>query len=232
MIDTLIKDQKHSLDAWIDYLTSNDATYPTWFKYFVFRNITKLSQFDKSLGKFKSRTDSTVAPYPDIYREPLAKICDIYEKAIKEGRPQDDPEFSKSFPKLYAQLISESLATKIEKNEEIRGEWIKYEQGNQKHAEALFKSLDGKGTGWCTAGSSTAKAQIKSGDFYVYYTYDQNNEPIQPRIAIRMEGKNKIAEVRGILEHQAMEPIMTPVLEEKLKEFGTEADAYKKKWKI
>ena len=229
MIETLIKDQKHSLDQWINYLTSNDAMYPTWFKYFVIRNILKLSQFDKSLGKFKSRTDSTVAPYPDIYREPLAKICDIYEKTIKEGKPQNDPEFSKSFPKLYAELITESLAAKVESNEEIRGEWIKYEQDNMRDVQKLFQSLDGKGTGWCTAGHSTAEMQIRSGDFYVYYTYDANNEPAQPRIAIRMEGKDKIGEVRGILEHQAMEPTITPVLEEKLKEFGPEADQYKKK---
>ena len=184
---------------------------------------------DKSLGKFKSRTDTTVAPYPDIYREPLAKICDIYEKAIKEGKPQNDPEFSKSFPKLYAELITESLAAKIESNEEIRGEWIKYEQDNMQDAERLFESLDGKGTGWCTAGHSTAEMQIKSGDFYVYYTYDSNNEPTQPRMAIRMDGTDKIGEVRGILEHQSMEPVMTPILEEKLKEFGPEADRYRKK---
>ena len=229
MIETLIKDQKHSLDSWIEYLTSPDAMYPAWFKYFVIRNILKLSQFDKSLGKFKARTDTTVAPYPDIYREPLAKICDIYEKAIKDGKPQNDPEFSKSFPKLYAELITESLAAKIESNEEIRGEWVKYEQNNTEDAQKLFESLDGKGTGWCTAGHSTAKIQIQSGDFYVYYSYDTNNEPAQPRIAIRMDGTDKIGEVRGILEHQAMEPAITPVLEEKLKEFGGEADRYKKK---
>src|SRR3989344_1640950 len=35
MIDTAIEDQKHSLDAWIDYLTSPDAVYPAWFKFYV-----------------------------------------------------------------------------------------------------------------------------------------------------------------------------------------------------
>lgn len=229
MIEVVIKDQKHSLDAWITYLTSQDAMYPTWFKYFVIRNVLKLSQFDKTLGKFKSRTDTTVASYPDIYREPLAKICDIYENAIKTGKPQNDPEFAKSFPKLYAELITESLAARMESNEEIRGEWVKYEQGNTQDAQRLFESLDGKGTGWCTAGHSTAEIQIESGDFYVYYTYDSNNKPTQPRIAIRMDGTDKIGEVRGILEHQAMEPQITPILEEKLKEFGSEADRYKKK---
>ncbi|MFA6341092.1 MAG: hypothetical protein WCX27_02545, partial [Candidatus Paceibacterota bacterium] len=38
MMDIAINDQKHSLDEWIDYLTSNDAVYPAWFKYFVWKN--------------------------------------------------------------------------------------------------------------------------------------------------------------------------------------------------
>ena len=234
MIENVIKDQKHSLDNWIDYLTSEDAVYPTWFKYFVFRNITKLSQFDKSLGKFKDRTDTTVAPYPDVYREPLAQICDIYEKVAEDNKllktdPEIQREFSKSFPKLYAELITKSLSASMEGKEELKGEWIKYSQGNKVDADKLYKSLEGKGTGWCTAGKSTSETQIESGDFYVYYTYNANNEPTQPRIAIRMNGKNQIGEVRGILQHQALEPQMNEILENKLSEFGPEADKYKKK---
>ena len=90
-------------------------------------------------------------------------------------------------------------------------------------------TLQNKGTGWCTAGQSTAETQIDSGDFYVYYTYDKNNEPTQPRIAIRMNGKSEIGEVRGILQHQSLEPQMNDILQTKLSEFGPEADKYKKK---
>jgi hypothetical protein len=82
MMDVAIQDQRASLDAWIDYLTSEDAVYPAWFKYFVWRNVTKLSQFDKERGEFKKRTDSTVAPFPDIYREPLAQIADLYLRTL------------------------------------------------------------------------------------------------------------------------------------------------------
>lgn len=232
MIDTAIEDQKASLNSWIEYLSSDDAVYPSWYKYFVFRNVTKLSQFDKELGKFKTRTDSTVAPFPDIYREPLAQICDIYEKVKADNKTLKDPEiqeqFSKKFPTLYAELIQKSLASSMESKEETRGEWVKFNHGNEADAERLFASLESKGTGWCTAGKSTAETQIESGDFYVYYTYDRQNKPTQPRIAIRME-ENKIAEVRGIMQHQSLEPQMNDVLENKLKEFGPEADKYKKK---
>jgi len=232
MIGVIIEDQKASLDSWINYLTSEDAVYPTWFKYFAFRNIVKLSQFDKTLGKFKSRTDTTTAPFPDIYREPLAQICDLYEQVEKDNTKLKDPEIQKAFfqkfPTYYAELITKSLASKIENREEIKGQWVKYNQGSSEDAEKLYKSLESKGTGWCTAGMSTAQAQIESGDFYVYYT-EVDGEATQPRIAIRMNGNNEIGEVRGILEHQNLEQQMSPVLEEKLKSFGPEADKYKKK---
>jgi hypothetical protein len=44
-----------------------------------------------------------------------------------------------------------------------------------------------------------------------------------------MNGKNKIGEVRGILPHQNVEPIVQEVLNNKLEEFGPEADRYRKK---
>lgn len=233
MMDVAIEDQRHSLDAWMDYLTSDDAVYPAWFKYFAWKNIIRLSQFDKERGEFKKRTDSTVAPFPDIYREPLAQIADIYLKVKEDNKNLKEPEikelFSKKFPTLYAELIQKSLAASMENREEIKGEWVKYEQGRNGDAAKLFKSLEGKGTGWCTAGSSTAEAQIKSGDFYVFYTNDSNGEPTQPRLAIRMDGDNRIGEVRGILPHQGVEPVMQEALDGKLSEFGTEADAYRKK---
>ncbi|MBP6881847.1 MAG: hypothetical protein KBC35_04445 [Candidatus Pacebacteria bacterium] len=233
MMDVAIEDQKHSLDAWIDYLTSEDAVYPAWFKYYAWNQITKLSQFDKERGEFKKRTSTTVAPYPDIYREPLAQIADIYLKVKEDNKHLREPDikeaFSKKFPTLYAELISKSLAASMEGREEIRGEWVKYEQGDSGAAQKLFESLEGKGTGWCTAGKSTAETQIESGDFYVYYTNDASGEPTQPRLAIRMDGNNKIGEVRGVLPHQGVELLMQEVLDGKLSEFGSEADAYRKK---
>ena len=230
MMETAIEDQRHSLDAWMEYLTSPDAVYPTWFKYYAWNQIIKLSQFDKERGEFKRRTDSTVAPYPDIYREPLAQIADLYERVKDDNKDSEARrEFDKKFPTLYAELISKSLVASMENREEIQGQWVKYDQGDSEAAEKLFESLEGKGTGWCTAGKSTAETQIESGDFYVYYTNDSSGEPTQPRLAIRMEGKDRIGEVRGILPHQGVEPLMQEVLNEKLGEFGAEADAYRKK---
>ncbi len=230
MINTAIEDQKHSLDVWVDYLTSSDAVYPVWFKYYVWNQIIKLSQFDKERGEFKKRTATTVAPFPDIYREPLAQIADIYER-VKDNNKDIEArqQFDRKFPSLYAELTLKSLASSIENREEIVGKWVKYNQNEDGAAEKLFKSLENKGTGWCTAGRSTAETQVKSGDFYVYYTNNSTGEAKQPRIAIRMEGSKTLAEVRGILPHQEVEPLMQDILDEKLKEFGSEADVYRQK---
>ena len=231
MMDVVIEDQKASLDAIIDYLSSNDATYPAWFKYYAWTQLTKLSQFDKERGEFKTRTKNTVAPFPALHYGPLAAIADLYERVKDDNKDSEARQaFDKKFPSLYAELTAKSLAETVENREEIRGKWVKYNQGDTTAAETLFQSLKGRGTGWCTAdGRTTAATQIESGDFYVYYTNDKDGIPTQPRLAIRMDGDQKIGEVRGILLHQSVEPLMQEVLDGKLKEFGSEADAYKKK---
>jgi hypothetical protein len=231
--DVEIANQKASLDSWIDYLISDDAKYPPWFKFIIWNNITKLSQFDKERGKFKKRTETTVAKFPDIYRGALAKMADRYIAVKEDNTNLKDPEireaFNKKFPKLYAEEMQKALATKIENKEEIQGEWIKYQQGDEEAAKTLYDSLENKGTGWCTEGMATAKIQINSGDFHVYYTNDKDDAQTQPRLAIRMNGSEQIGEVRGVLPNQNVEPILQDTLDNKLEEFGTEADTYRKK---
>src|SRR3989344_3110925 len=72
--DSIIEDQISSIDQWINYLMSPAAAYPSWFKYLVWRNIIRLSKFDKEAGRFLERTKSTVAPFPEIFPEPIALI--------------------------------------------------------------------------------------------------------------------------------------------------------------
>ncbi len=83
-LKTISADQAQSLDNWIDYLGSEDATYPDWLKYWAFRSITQLSQYDKEAHEFKRRSKSTTAPFPDINREALAYVLDAVEKQQKE----------------------------------------------------------------------------------------------------------------------------------------------------
>ena len=63
---------------------------------------------------------------------------------------------------------------------------------------AVKLSKGAAGTPWCTAGESTARGQIAAGDFYIYYKQGR------PEVAVRMDGKNKIGEVRGNSPNQAL----------------------------
>jgi hypothetical protein len=44
----LISNQQQSLDKWINYLTSDDAPYPMWAKYWAFRSVVKMGKLEKT----------------------------------------------------------------------------------------------------------------------------------------------------------------------------------------
>ncbi len=233
--EVIISDQKSTLDNWIDYFTSPDSdSYPMWAKYWAFRGVLNLSSYNKEKQSFNKRKKDTVSPFPDLNREALAYVIDaVIKKINREDVPQDNLEFEKllqgaNFGKLYAWAIEK--ITPVEEYEllEIRGEWLRYEQGSDHMS--LVESLQGHGTGWCSAGETTAEFQLKEGDFHVYYSYDKEGKPTIPRVAIRMQG-NQIGEVRGIAHEQNLDPqiAQTDILDEKLKEFGQEGEKYQKK---
>lgn len=229
LTEVIIADQTSSLDKWIDYLSSPDAPYPDALKYFTLRSVVNMAEYDKERKMYPQRSKGTTKSFPDLNREALAYVLDAVDKKYKGQQvdlsslePQESQEFEKliqgeNFAKLYAWAIEKVTPATEEELSGIGGHWVKYEQGSD--PIPLSRSLEGHGTNWCTAGESTAKVQLKGGDFYVYYSLDSKGKPTVPRAAIRME-KNRIAEVRGIADkEQNMDPYIMPVVEEKLKEF-------------
>ena len=228
MISSVIEDQKKSLDVWLDYFFSEDCPYPEWFRYYAFQGMLKLGSYDKEKNTFNKRTDKTTNIFADLNREALSLLYDNLVSVL-EGQKIDDEILKKlldggNFSKLYSYAIKKVDEAKKDINGND-GVWIKYNQNSDPNV--LVKTLEGKGTGWCTAGLETAKIQLEMGDFYIYYTKDSNGEFKQPRIAIRME-YGSIAEIRGIAYQQNIEPEMENVVEEKLKEFP-DRDEYMKK---
>ena len=228
MLFQIQTEQKNSLNRWIEYFCSDDAMYPMWFKNYAFEGMLKLGVFDKEKKEFQKRTKNTSAPYIDLNREVLAKVYDVLIHQIGKNKLSNLEEQAlangESFKKLYTYFLKKVIEQ--DKSQETEGIWIKYEQGSDYHP--LLESLQGKNTGWCTAGETVAREQLENGDFYVYYTKDKNNEYKNPRIAIRMDGKTTIGEIRGIAKDQNLEPHMGKILDEKLNEFPDKKDYQKK----
>jgi len=159
--ETIITDQRSSLDNWIDYLSSEDATYPDWLKYYAFRSIVGMGEYDKAKKQFTKRSTGTTKPFPDLNREALAYVLDAIEKKYKgehinlEALEQNDKAQlekllqGENFPKLYAWAIEKVTPASIDRLAVTKGKWVKYDQ-NSDHMP-LVESLQGHGTGWCTA---------------------------------------------------------------------------------
>jgi len=232
MIEEVIDDQKETLDKWIEYFLYDEESksYEMWEKYWVFQGLQSLGKYDKETSKFSKRDKTTVYPFPSVEREYIFTTLKLMEDFLKDKKSEEDIKQALStgnFKLLYEYVIKQSLFREEQQSNSTDGKWIKYEQGSDYNI--LRDSLQGYYTGWCTAaGENFAKDQLAGGDFYVYYSLDKNGEAKVPRIAIRMDGKDKIGEIRGIADNQNMEPEMMSILEEKLKEFP-DKDKYLKK---
>ena len=234
MTEEVIDDQKKSLDKWIEYFLYDEESksYEMWEKFWVFQGLQNLGKYDKETGKFSKRDKSTVYPFPPVEREYIFTTLKLMEDFLKDKKSEEDIKQALStgnFKLLYEYVIKQSFLKGEHQSNSTDGKWIKYEQGSDYNI--LRNSLQGYYTGWCTAaGENFAKDQLAGGDFYVYYSLDENGEAKVPRIAIRMDGKDKIGEIRGIADNQNMEPEMMPILEEKLKEFPDRGEYLKKEY--
>ena len=232
MISQVIEDQKETLDKWIEYFLYDEESsyYEMWEKYWVFQGLQTLGKYDKKTYKFSKRDKTTVYPFPPVEREYIFTTLKLMEDFLKDRKTEDDIKNTLeagNFKLLYEYVIKQSMLRGEKQSNSTSGKWIKYEQGSDYNI--LRNSLQGYYTGWCTAaGENFAKHQLANGDFYVYYTLDNNGEAKVPRIAIRMDGSTKIGEIRGIADKQNMEPEMMPILEEKLEEFPDRDKYYKK----
>ena len=219
-----IANQRISLSAWIDYLTDENAKYPMWAKYWVFQQALKMGTYDEINNKYTRRTKSTVNPFveanPEIIAKAIGNVVELLNNDKLTKQEVKNIISNISFEKLYIEY-QKNRKKQYKTNEGI---WIKYNQGSVEDAKKLSASLKDRNTGWCTAYESTAIHQVcgdkydEGGDFYVFYTKDEEGNYNIPRIAIRLDGHRDIGEIRGVDEHQSLEEEMVLVLEKKLKE--------------
>ena len=233
----IIKAQEESLDRWIDYLSDENTRYPMWAKYWAFQGMLKISTYSEETDNYQKRSKTTLAPFIEVNPEVLSKCIDMVVNAL-DGKELNDNVIKRivmekgNFQKVYTTLLKKSKREIKENKDVVDGIWVKYyhetgkeanvkeKQGLEPEYLKLFNSLNGYNTGWCTAGSkSTAKDQICSGDFYVYYTKNEISEYKIPRIAIRMN-EDEIGEIRGVQGSQNLEEGLEDIVEAKLKELN------------
>jgi len=239
-------EQEKTLGNWIDYLGSEEANfYPIWFKYLTLRSLQKMGKRNRDTEDYSKRSGNTLQPFPDLSREALAMTLTAIKDQSEKGTTLDlskQEEYSDEelraqaeidrmadkgdFAKLYAHFQGEIERAKREKGESTAGEWVHWSQGSD--ASKLCKTLEGKGTEWCTAGLDVATGQLRSGEFYIYYTYNQDQKPVDPRVAVYLIN-GQISEVRGVYgKDQDLELDFVDIAREKYKDFPG-SEKYEKK---
>lgn len=71
--------QQRTLYKWLEYMSHNDGNYPMWFRYFVIRSLRTMGTFDRSEMKYNYRTETTVAPFPELNPEALGFVWSSIE---------------------------------------------------------------------------------------------------------------------------------------------------------
>ena len=223
LAERAVYDQKRSLDLWLDYFLYDEKgkTYPMYEQYWAFHGILKMGKFKMETGKYTRRNSKTAYPFPNLNKEALENTMEAIEnyvkfKTVPEGLESIADAFhTYNFKTLYEYYLKQYYLR--HKSDSDDGIWKKYNQGSD--YKLLFNDLKDQRTGWCNTDSESSAAEhLAGGDFYAYFTKDENGEYTVPRIAIRMMN-NYVSEVRGISIYQNIESSMAPVVSKKLDEF-------------
>ncbi|MSU56520.1 MAG: hypothetical protein EXS51_04435 [Candidatus Taylorbacteria bacterium] len=239
--------QARDLEEWTDYLGGPDGkAYPTWYKYYVLRSLVSMGKRIRGSEAtdtepavepgYTKRSKTTTNPFPELDGGVLGVAFDEIKMSVArrleaqaqkgKGKTQEEPLTilqelvdKGDFAKLYANLQdqNERIRREREKREGIKGEWRIFRKGDSR---ALLAALQGKGTDWCIDGREVVEKYLRTnGEFHVYFTEDKSGNPVDPRVAIRLE-RGAIAEVKGVLDKdQNIEGQFVDIAREKYKEF-------------
>ncbi|MBB1524239.1 hypothetical protein HG470_000445 [Candidatus Saccharibacteria bacterium] len=245
LAEDLIEKQRESINTWSNYLGDKDCPYPLWFKVYAFDGVSKMGLINKETKEFEKRDKSTVASFPILNPEVLAKVyrnINEFYGVDKEDWLAQHPDDEKlvslvksgNFPKLYAKELFETktIIKTPEKPEDIEGDWFTYQLGDE---DELSKAAEG--TGWCIADPNVAHNYLEYGN-YGYSTNEGTDEESSSKAkfiifklkapnspdgystngvaSIRLDPDGMVTEVSGLNEGQAIEDSLIPTVKEKV----------------
>ena len=109
-VDSVINEQKSSLDSWLDYLLSPDSDYlEMWAKVWVFQGMLKIGNFDINKNTYGRRSKVTINPFVSFDSEVMGKCVDLVKQNLSGNEPTE-PELDKlvesgNFAKLYGMML-------------------------------------------------------------------------------------------------------------------------------
>ena len=244
LAEDLIEKQRESINTWSNYLGDKDCPYPLWFKVYAFDGVSKMGLINKETKEFEKRDKSTVASFPTLDPEVLAKVyrnINEFYGVDKEDWLAQHPDDEKlvslvksgNFPKLYAKELFETktIIKTPEKPEDIEGDWFTYQLGDE---DELANAAEG--TGWCIADPNVAHNYLEYGN-YGHSTNEGTDEESNSKAkfiifklkapnsldgystngvaSIRLDPDGKVTEVSGLNEGQAIEDSLIPTVKEK-----------------
>ena len=245
LAEDLIEKQRESINTWSNYLGDKDCPYPLWFKVYAFDGVSKMGLINKETKEFEKRDKSTVASFPTLNPEVLAKVyrnINEFYGVDKEDWLAQHPDDEKlvslvksgNFPKLYAKELFETktIIKTPEKPEDIEGDWFTYQLGGE---DELAKAAEG--TGWCIADPNVAHNYLEYGNYghsrnegtdeesnskakFIIFKLKAPNSPdgysTNGVASIRLDPDGKVTEVSGLNEGQAIEDSLIPTVKEKV----------------
>ncbi len=216
--------QRTGIESWTEYLNQTSDQYPTWFKVYALDGMSKLGVFDKKTGRYRTRDESTIAPFPQLDPSALARTYDAVKKVHGENEQLDDATLLNSvqggnFNKIYSSFLLENKAVipTPERPEDVRGEWRQYTANDVK---AITQAA--QGTPWCIAGEEMAQKYLSFPDskFILFHLKDSQTGSLSPTAAasIRM-AEGRVAEISGLKggSRQYVEDSLIPTVVEKVK---------------
>ena len=245
LAEDLIDKQRQSITSWANYLGDKNCPYPTWFKVYAFDGVSKMGLINKETKEFEKRDKTTVASFPTLNPEVLAKVyrnINEFYAVNKEDWLAQHPDDEKlvslvksgNFSKLYAKELfdTKTIIKTPENPEDVEGDWFTYQLGDE---DELAKAAEG--TGWCIADPNIAHSYLEYGNYghsrnkeadeesnskakFIVFKLKAPNSPdgysTNGVASIRLDPDGKVAEISGLDEGQALDGSLVQTVKEKV----------------